>query len=167
MAQITRIVVAAEREVVPGLQPAVIGAAEFVERSKFDHGIFLCGFSWPGSPVIAQAAPNCLRGSWSLDFSVVRIPMTFWICASKCVRNRNHRNTLFLILRLRGRANGKTSGFRGAGDLRKSRGITVICGSRRRAGAVQGHGVEGGHPARGAARPGAVQPPFPAPFPYP
>src|SRR5260370_11693930 len=83
---------------------------------------------------------------------------TFWICISKCVRNRNYRNTLFLILRLRGRANGKTSGFRGAGDFRKSRGIPVVSVNPRRTGAVQGHGVEGGHPARGAARAARVQP---------
>jgi hypothetical protein len=41
MAHIVRVVVAAEREVVPGLQPAVIGAAELIEWSEFDHGIFL------------------------------------------------------------------------------------------------------------------------------
>src|SRR5260370_32623456 len=88
---------------------------------------------------------------------------TFWICISKCVRNRNYRNTLFLILRLRGRANGKTSGFRGAGDFRKSRGITIVCGSRPRAGAVQGHGIQGGHPARGAALTASGPPHFAAP----
>jgi hypothetical protein len=25
-----------------GLQPAVVGAAEFCKRSEFDHGMFLC-----------------------------------------------------------------------------------------------------------------------------
>jgi hypothetical protein len=29
----------AEREVVLGLQPAMVGAAEFSERSEFNHGI--------------------------------------------------------------------------------------------------------------------------------
>jgi hypothetical protein len=33
--------VTAEREVVFCLQPAVIGAAEFVEGSEFDHGMLL------------------------------------------------------------------------------------------------------------------------------
>jgi hypothetical protein len=33
--------VAAEREVMLRFQPAVVGAAEFVERSEFDHGMFL------------------------------------------------------------------------------------------------------------------------------
>src|SRR4029077_12903811 len=45
VAHIGGIIVTGEREVVSGLQPAVIGAAEFVERSEIDHGIFLCGFS--------------------------------------------------------------------------------------------------------------------------
>jgi hypothetical protein len=31
----------AEREMVLGLQPAVVSAAEPVEGSKFDHGMFL------------------------------------------------------------------------------------------------------------------------------
>src|SRR5258708_38928118 len=76
MAQFTRIVVAAEREVVPGLQPAVIGAAEFVERSKFDHGIFLCGFSWSGSPAIAQAAPNCSKQAPKPPSTFSTVPVT-------------------------------------------------------------------------------------------
>jgi hypothetical protein len=33
--------VAAEREVMLCLEPAVVGAAELVERSEFDHGMFL------------------------------------------------------------------------------------------------------------------------------
>jgi hypothetical protein len=41
MAHIVGVVVAGEREVVFGLQPAVIGAAEFGKWSEFDHGIFL------------------------------------------------------------------------------------------------------------------------------
>src|SRR6266478_4697325 len=98
-----------------------------------------------------------------IGFLRLRIPMRLWICVSEWVRNRNYRNTLFLILRLGGAPDGKTPGFRGPCDFRKSRGITVVCGSRRRTGAVQGHGVEGGHPARGAARRAAVQPHFAAP----
>ena len=40
VAHIVRVVVAAEREVMLCLQPAVIGAAEFCKRSEFDHRIF-------------------------------------------------------------------------------------------------------------------------------
>src|SRR5437879_10596119 len=40
VAHIFGIVVAAEREMVLGLQPAVVGAAEFCKWSEFDHGIF-------------------------------------------------------------------------------------------------------------------------------
>src|SRR6266403_1164240 len=97
-----------------------------------------------------------------IGFPVVRIPMRLWICASKWVRNRNYRNTLFLILRRRN-ADGKTSGFRGSRDFRKSRGIAVVCGSCRRTGAVKGHRIEGGYPARRAAWRAAVQPHFAAP----
>ena len=47
MAHIAGIIMAAEREVMLGLQPAVVGAAEFVEGSEFDHGIFLwLNFRW-------------------------------------------------------------------------------------------------------------------------
>ena len=41
MAHIVRVVVAAEREVMLCLQPAVVGAAEFCKGSEFDHGMFL------------------------------------------------------------------------------------------------------------------------------
>jgi hypothetical protein len=41
VAQILRIVVAREREVMLGLQPAVIGAAELCKGFQFDHGMFL------------------------------------------------------------------------------------------------------------------------------
>jgi len=34
------VIVTSEREVVLGFQPAVIGAAEVLQRSEFDHGIF-------------------------------------------------------------------------------------------------------------------------------
>jgi hypothetical protein len=39
MAHIAGVKMAAEGEVVPGLEPAVIGAAKPVERSEFNHGI--------------------------------------------------------------------------------------------------------------------------------
>ncbi len=42
VADVGGIVMFAEREMVLGLQPAMVGAAEFVEWSEFDHGIFLC-----------------------------------------------------------------------------------------------------------------------------
>jgi len=40
VAHIAGIIMAAEREVVPGFQPAVIGGTEFCKWSEFDHGIF-------------------------------------------------------------------------------------------------------------------------------
>src|SRR5436305_10170066 len=46
VAHIVGVVVAAEREVMFCLEPAVVGAAEFVERSEFDHGMFLCFELW-------------------------------------------------------------------------------------------------------------------------
>src|SRR5882762_8012741 len=48
MAHIFRVIMAAEREVMFGLQPAVVGAAEFCERSEFDHGNFPLGFNSDG-----------------------------------------------------------------------------------------------------------------------
>jgi hypothetical protein len=39
VAHIVGVVVAAEREVMLGFQPAMVGAAEFSERSEFNHGI--------------------------------------------------------------------------------------------------------------------------------
>src|SRR5882757_624392 len=74
-----------------------------------------------------------------------------WICRPMWYRNRNYRNTLFPNLCSRERPNAKTPGLRRPRDFRESRGIAVICGGGRRSGAVQGHGVEGGEPARGAA----------------
>ena len=41
VAHIAGVVVTAEREVVLCFQPAVVGGAELVEGSEFDHGIFL------------------------------------------------------------------------------------------------------------------------------
>jgi hypothetical protein len=41
VAHIFRVVVAAEREVMLCLEPAVVGAAEFCKWSEFDHRFFL------------------------------------------------------------------------------------------------------------------------------
>src|SRR5229473_2051936 len=49
-----------------------------------------------------------------IGFLRLRIPMRLWICVSKWVRNRNYRNTLFLILRLgEERAMAKLPDFEG------------------------------------------------------
>ena len=46
VAHVAGIVVTAEREVMLGLEPAVVGAAELVERSEFDHLRNPC-LNWP------------------------------------------------------------------------------------------------------------------------
>src|SRR5205085_11206506 len=50
-----------------------------------------------------------------------------WICLPAWYRNRNYRNSLFPFMAW-SEPDGETSGFRGAGDFRKSRGIAVVCG---------------------------------------
>src|SRR5438067_1785399 len=64
----------------------------------------------------------------------------------------------FLKRAICGKHHGKTSGLRSVGDLRKGRGIAVVCGGGNRACAVQGHGLEGGQPIGGAAGGAVVQP---------
>src|SRR3954466_8345799 len=109
-----------------GLQPAVVGAAQFCKRSEFDHGI-----------------------------SPLRKFVGQWITLGPDVINRNNGNSLFLKT---SSSDDKASRFRSTGDFRKSRGIAVICGRRGGTGTVQGHRVQGGEPAAGAARRTIVQP---------
>src|SRR6478735_5298682 len=79
--------------------------------------------------------------------------------ASRCgIEIETIETHCFLFCAKRRSADGKTSGLRRARDFRESRGITVICGGLDRAFAVQGDGLEGGQPARGAAGRTAVQP---------
>src|SRR6185437_8943918 len=133
---IVRVVMAAEREVVLGLEPAVVGGAELRKWPEFDHGMFLC-------------------------LSIFSIGCNFdglWIGLWPRYINRNYRNSLVPIFGIRRYQDVKTPGFRGVGDLCKGRGIAVVRGRRRRAGAVQTDGVEGDLQAGAAARRAAVQP---------
>src|ERR1700676_878817 len=105
-----------------GFEPAVVGGGEPVEGSEVNHGMF----------------PEVL--------------MSLWICISGSCINRNNRNTLFPFMGYLGLTHGKTSRFRRPRDFRKTRGVTIICCGRQRTGAVQGDGLEGGHPAGAASR---------------
>src|ERR1700759_635930 len=97
-------------------------------------------------PVTRATLPESLRVMGCLHF--LEFDAT-WICLRLWYRNRNYRNPLFPNLVIHGQA----SGLRGARDLRKSRGIAVICGSGQRARIVEGDRLDGGRTAGRADRP--------------
>jgi hypothetical protein len=55
-----RIVVVGERKVVPGIEPAVVGAAETLEGAMFDHDILRWGALPP--PGLAPVASMAFLG---------------------------------------------------------------------------------------------------------
>src|SRR5690242_16544719 len=89
------------------LQPAMVGAAQRVEWSQFDH---------------------CAAPLSSTCGCVDRRLVDLWICLRNWCRNRNDRNELFLKMRYI--CDGKTPRFRGDGDLCQGGGAALLRGGR-------------------------------------
>src|SRR3981189_1586845 len=77
MAHVGGIVMAAEREVMLCLQPAVIGAAEVCKGSEFDHGIFLIGLNfYGGARRTAPGFGGCLDQAPKPPSTLSTVPVT-------------------------------------------------------------------------------------------
>src|SRR5271166_3127667 len=77
MAHVARIVIVGEREVMAGVQPAVVGVAEFCKRFNFDHGLF------PLANVLvgigrgrARCVVNCCRQAPKPPSTLSTVPVT-------------------------------------------------------------------------------------------